>query len=444
MALCHKTECQRTGVKLFAPFQYCQTLLLIPINYIQLLTPLKKLLLLLNINLSRRSERVSQKLKLFNMSDSDSSECDTRANISSCTVNSTFSLKDYEGSTVSNAPTTQLSHLNIALNHSEDGIDSDASRSNQETSIQAQKGSDSTDGHNSRMSSRTSAQDFSMSAEPVAQNINAMDIENLVSILEGGSSSSNSSQPKTTDGQKGSHISVESSSSHRDSEVRHLPSQKSKRLKKASERQLPSTNKQIAKVDIHAIEPHADVLTDYNKSAIKNSSNVDLKHSPKKPRRSIRRVIPPKRYVDEQAQLQQKHRNNTLRNDSDPSDGDDDYKTDEDAPHKPSMLYDRDADVAGQNLFPFRTPKKKNAMASLAASTPKTPQTPSTPKQSRMMNANMLSRTPKTPKTPKSAAANRFGTICKTPKDVRILTKKGKLEILLKEIKSNNIFHRVA
>lgn len=47
-------------------------------------------------------------------------------------------------------------------------------------------------------------------------------------------------------------------------------------------------------------------------------------------------------------------------------------------------------DVAGSEIYKFRTPKKRDAMANLAANTPKTPKTPKTKK------------TPKTIKTPVS------------------------------------------
>lgn len=43
------------------------------------------------------------------------------------------------------------------------------------------------------------------------------------------------------------------------------------------------------------------------------------------------------------------------------------------------VVFDDDHDVAGQNLYGFRTPKKRNALETLAASVQRTPQTPKTP-----------------------------------------------------------------
>lgn len=56
-------------------------------------------------------------------------------------------------------------------------------------------------------------------------------------------------------------------------------------------------------------------------------------------------------------------------------------------------LFDQNIDVAGENLFTFRTPKKRNGMALLAATTPKTPKTPATIFKSLSLNS---------PRTPKS------------------------------------------
>lgn len=43
------------------------------------------------------------------------------------------------------------------------------------------------------------------------------------------------------------------------------------------------------------------------------------------------------------------------------------------------VVFDADHDVAGQNMYGFRTPKKRNALETLAASVQRTPQTPKTP-----------------------------------------------------------------
>lgn len=342
------------------------------------------------------------------MSDSEDSEFNNSGNISSISISSTISLYDFAGSTSSNAPTTQLSHLNIGYNP--ESRNSDSSISNQAISNQSYKDRDSADGRISRMS--------------------------------GSSCSSSSSQPKTTDGQKGSHKSVESSSSYKDSEETQVPSQKRKRLPSASERHPTSPIKQISNVDSHAIEPNVEVEDAYLYSLTKkNASNCFVESDdedvenhakettpksapPPKIRRSSRRIaVNPKYAENTQSQKKQGKNTNSLHNERDLSNNED-YTTDENALHKSTMLFDRDADVAGQNMFPFRTPKKKDAMANLAASTPKAPRTPCTPK-----HRSMPSRTPNTPKT---AIVNHFG-INKTPKNIRSLTKKSNLEIAMKK-----------
>lgn len=86
-----------------------------------------------------------------------------------------------------------------------------------------------------------------------------------------------------------------------------------------------------------------------------------------------------------------------------------------------TMLYDDEADVAGQQMFAFRTPKKRNAMAQLAALAPRTPQTPKTPKRRPTVTAEAAPQTPKTPRN--GAAAKVLAT--KTPSRLRSVLKRG-------------------
>lgn len=79
---------------------------------------------------------------------------------------------------------------------------------------------------------------------------------------------------------------------------------------------------------------------------------------------------------------------------------------------KSTTLYLENEDVAGHNLYSFRTPKKRGGMALVAANTPK--------------SNRKLTDTPKTPKTPKSSRnSNASCSIAKTPKQVRSLVKKS-------------------
>lgn len=80
-----------------------------------------------------------------------------------------------------------------------------------------------------------------------------------------------------------------------------------------------------------------------------------------------------------------------------------------------------DEDVAGSHVYSFKTPKKKDAMATIAAITPKTPKLAAA----------------QTPKTPKSAAKTPTSTVAKrsladslnskTPSHIRVATKIGNL-----------------
>lgn len=155
----------------------------------------------------------------------------------------------------------------------------------------------------------------------------------------------------------------------------------------------------------------------------------DLELSPR--RRSTRKMTPSKKY----AEMKELKENRTPRKsrskrttDNEESDGDEEMvDTSQIAMKKSTILYDQDADVAGQNLFSFRTPKKRDGMAQLAALAPKTPQTPKTPKHTQRRIEAVG-----TPKTPKGSAntANRAPPT-KTPSRLRSIIKKGQLGHIL-------------
>lgn len=73
-----------------------------------------------------------------------------------------------------------------------------------------------------------------------------------------------------------------------------------------------------------------------------------------------------------------------------------------------AILFEENKDVAGENMYSFRTPKKRNAMVLLAANTPKTPKTPSTILKSLSLDS---------PRTPKSQRLKNEST--KTPHTIR-------------------------
>lgn len=60
---------------------------------------------------------------------------------------------------------------------------------------------------------------------------------------------------------------------------------------------------------------------------------------------------------------------------------------------EPTELFEADRDVAGKDLYGFRTPKKRNAMGTLAAKMPRTPITPASALQALSLDS---------PRTPKS------------------------------------------
>lgn len=71
--------------------------------------------------------------------------------------------------------------------------------------------------------------------------------------------------------------------------------------------------------------------------------------------------------------------------------------------------FENDRDVAGENMYAFRTPKKRNALQTLVANTPKTPRTPKTPATAlRALSLN-------SPRTPKSNRKESTPLHTKTP-----------------------------
>lgn len=150
----------------------------------------------------------------------------------------------------------------------------------------------------------------------------------------------------------------------------------------------------------------------------------DLHLSPTTPERRIsaRKSIKSKRYTEHFAELEKRrqlytsHRTQPNEKNQGHEEEEDEIMEDVEMLKKSTILYDHDADVAGQNLFSFRTPKKRDGMAILAASAP--PKTPQTPKIS--LRKSKTARTPGTPKNTKSMLA----TTSKTPRSCRLKMKK--------------------
>lgn len=148
----------------------------------------------------------------------------------------------------------------------------------------------------------------------------------------------------------------------------------------------------------------------------------DLHLSPR--RRTTRKFTPSKKYA-EMVELKENRtpKKKTPSKHVEVSDEDDEQMdtTEGGVMKKSTILYDQEADVAGQNLFSFRTPKKRDGMAQLAALAPKTPQTPKTPKhlQKRLESVG-------TPKTPKSGLGRTPAAAAKTPSRLRSILKRGK------------------
>lgn len=138
-------------------------------------------------------------------------------------------------------------------------------------------------------------------------------------------------------------------------------------------------------------------------------------------RRSTRKKDPSKRlsgfYVAERGS----QKPNAVSDESDEFvvDGDDeeyeDYK-------KPDALFDEENDVAGQNLFTFRSPRKRYGMATLAATTPKTPKVPKLTSALQALSFN--SPQPDTPRG--KGRPPKMTDTTKTPHHIRELTQKGK------------------
>lgn len=143
------------------------------------------------------------------------------------------------------------------------------------------------------------------------------------------------------------------------------------------------------------------------------------------PRRTSRRFTPSKKYTAMQHQPSAKEHKTPLKTPSkrsnEPMVSDEDERMDtlDEVMKKSTILYDQQADVAGHDLFTFRTPKKRDGMAQLAALAPKTPQTPKTPKH--------ISRRSEASGRQAPASASSKITAVKTPSRIRTILKNGKL-----------------
>lgn len=124
---------------------------------------------------------------------------------------------------------------------------------------------------------------------------------------------------------------------------------------------------------------------------------------------------------------------------------DDEVVMEDDEPKdRPQCLFDDDRDVAGEKMYGFHTPKKRNAMARLAENTPRTPtidmsalslNSPQTSKGRASRAGEQHLRTPSThlkalslnsPRTPKSHLPLHLST--KTPQTTRDRLKKATLK----------------
>lgn len=137
-------------------------------------------------------------------------------------------------------------------------------------------------------------------------------------------------------------------------------------------------------------------------------------------RRSTRKRTPSKRQefimnmYKSDLERKQKNKNKNKPIKSMPNDDDDDDETNETiftmenqkVLARPPTLFDKDKDVAGERVYNFNTPKKRDGMVRLAANTPKTPLT------------DMKALSLNSPRTPKSSRKSiRFDA--KTPHDTR-------------------------
>ncbi|XP_052864428.1 origin recognition complex subunit 2 [Anopheles cruzii] len=93
-----------------------------------------------------------------------------------------------------------------------------------------------------------------------------------------------------------------------------------------------------------------------------------------------------------------------------------------------TTLFEERTDVAGQHIFGFRTPRKRQSMSAVAAlaSVQRTPQTPRTPGAL----AARMPRTPRTPATGGRAQTWSSASVTKTPAHVRSRAKKAIKKIL--------------
>lgn len=168
---------------------------------------------------------------------------------------------------------------------------------------------------------------------------------------------------------------------------------------------------------------------------LKRDSEVETDTIPTATRKSGRLKTPSRNYADANYYCESpknstpnkiKKINNSSENDNNSEkSGSDTEENADNIPNRQTVLFG-DEDVAGSSVYSFKTPKKKDAMTTVAAITPKTPKivkTPKTPKSS-------TARTPKSStKTPNSSVNRRLAIedkISKTPGHVRAATKRGK------------------
>lgn len=139
-------------------------------------------------------------------------------------------------------------------------------------------------------------------------------------------------------------------------------------------------------------------------------------------RRSIRTRTPKKydEYIVENKKKEYRSKKKSESSDDVAGDSDDDDRQQLEELEKPTTLFMENKDVAGGDIFGFRTPKKRNGMALLAANTPKTPKTP---KLSSALEAMAL-------KTPKNRGRTVQADTTKTPHNERARMRKGEVHRL--------------
>lgn len=141
------------------------------------------------------------------------------------------------------------------------------------------------------------------------------------------------------------------------------------------------------------------------------SSPTQSPNSSPSVRRSSRKKTISSQYTHDQRSARKKQRQQSIdeepefmQHDSDTSDFVD----------KPTELFEENQDVAGQHLFTFKTPKKRDGMAIMASNTPKTP---------KLMGSSRSTGTPKT--APRRLTTEMAKKATKTPHRVRSTIKKG-------------------